>query len=749
MKRLIKTLILLGSLQMAMVVQAAPPIYADGDLAPLGAPDGLLTLSDYLVAGRLVANKLTPTALELSHGDLYPEGAPDGVIDISDMVLLHQLLLQGNNTYIETLNLFNDGPATISVESGGATSTTTLVGRAFIGPGAILSSDIDFIDPDDSSNTVWRVAASGGLANVFLTTGSLAGDPVFESGFNLFGDGQAQLVFDIKLNSLSAGTVLTIKMDSGYPDLGQMVLDTSELALGVWHRIEIDLADLLADPGPGNGLDVNNVLNAFVLEVNNGSADLYLDNIFISHACPQVNGCRARINTQPIYSLVWSDEFDGDSLSTENWLVEVGYGDNGWGNDEWQLYRNSPENIAVADGNLTISAQCSTPPQFCGKRNGTITSGRINTLNKFEFKYGKVEARLRPPVGTGSWPAFWMLGANFPEVGWPRTGEIDIMEMSNGVYDDRTTLFTLHWCDDYVSSNPCQYDPGWRFETQTLSFNESLGDDFHIFEAEWTDQGIVGKIDGITYYNRPFDAVSMTEFLEEFFIILNVAMGGTLGGTPDQTTVWPQTMVVDYVRVYQEEGGNGTFTLGQPVAPVSETLGIYSETHTDPLIGYERIINGADFAGNNTVANTGSTAVTPFDGSNVLAVDYTNTGRFYGGIIFDFGAGRDIRGYQTLKFAIDTSAISDFADLVIQIENPSGAQPAPKVQLSAYTPVINNNWAEYEIPLGDFLINQAVTLDLTNVIYLGFWNPLRTNGQLAFGTLYFDDIHFAGGQSSP
>lgn len=744
MIKLLKISALVGLLHLTTLAQAAPS-YADGDLAPLGAPDGLLTLSDYLIAGRLVASQLTPTALDISHGDIYPTAAPDGVIDIHDLFLLQQWLLDGNNYYVEILDLFNDGPATITLESGGAVSTTTIVAGGFTGPGASVVSDPNFTDPDDGSNTVWRVAIGGGVANVFLSTANLSGDPVFNTGFDLSGDGLGQLVFDFKLNSISSGTVITAKIDSGYPALGQVVLDTAGLATGVWHRMAINFADLLADPGPGDGLDLNNVLNAFVLEVSNGSADFYLDNIFIKNSCPQAGGCQASINTKAVYTLVWSDEFDGDSLSAENWSIETGYGNNGWGNDEWQLYRTSSDNISVADGNLTISAQCSTAPQFCGKRNGTITSGKINSLNKFEFKYGKVQARIRPPVGTGSWPAFWMLGANFPEVGWPRTGEIDIMEMSSELYGERTTLFTLHWCDDYRSSNPCQYDPGWRFETQTLTFAESLGDDFHIFEAEWTEQGIVGKIDGITYYNRPFDAVSMSEFLEEFYMILNVAIGGTLGGRPDATTVWPQTMVVDYVRVYQDDGGNGTFTVGDPPAPTSETLGVYSETHTQPVSNFINIINGADFGGNNTPSNTQSTAVVPFDGSTVMAVDYINTGRSYGGIIFDFSAGRDISAYQTLKFAIDSSAIGDFADLVIQIENPFGGQPAPRVLLSAYTPVINNNWAEYEIPLSDFL-GQVVGLDLSNVVYLGFWNAQGSNGQLTFGTLYFDDIHFAGGQ---
>ena len=209
---------------------------------------------------------------------------------------------------------------------------------------------------------------------------------------------------------------------------------------------------------------------------------------------------------------------------------------------------------------------------------------------------------------------------------------------------------------------------------------------------------------------------------------------------PDATTPWPQTMLVDYVRVYQEVGGDGTFTIGPP--PLGPELGVYTETHTQSVLGYSNIINGADFGGNVTNTNENSTAVTPLDGSVVLAADFTNTGKSYGGFIFNFNTGRDISAYQTLKFGIDSSAMPNFANLTVQIENPGGAQPAPKVSLSAYTPTMSGNWALYEIPLNDFT---GVPLDLTNVLYLGFWSARTAGGQLLFGTLYFDDIHFAGG----
>lgn len=732
-----------GSLQ-----AIASPIYADGDLAPLGEPDGRVDSADVLLAQRIVLDQLTAGELELSHGDVYPSGAPDGAITLQDLLLIQQRVLGvtgDGEAYVRHLDLFNQGPATATVNVGGVDSSTVLVIDGYTGPNATVFSDPNATDPQDSSNTIWAVNISGGTANVYIGTENLNSDPVLDSGFDFSGAGSGYLIFDIKVNSIDAGTTLTVKMDSGFPKLGQAVLTPSRYSVGSWRRVAISFAELLANPGPGSGLELNNVLNAFVIEVTGGTADFYLDNIFVSRACPESDGCVASVNTEDepvVYSLVWSDEFDGTTLSSDNWVMETGYGNFGWGNDEWQLYTTSPNNVSVQGGNLVLAAQCALAPS-CGKRNGTITSARINTLSKFAFKYGRVEARLKPPVGKGAWPAFWMLGKNFPQVGWPQTGEIDIMEMNNNYSDANTTHFTMHFCDENLS-DPCMFEGGWRYITDSKTFAYSLGDDFHVFSADWDANGVTGKIDNIPYFYLAIDPGRMDEFLKEFFLILNVAIGGTLGGAPDATTPWPQEMLVDYVRVYQAVGGDGTYTIGS--GPVSPVRGIYSETYTLDMLDYTGIINGADFGGNVTNTNESSASVTAYEGSVSLAAAYTNTGKNYGGFIFDFNGGRDISAYQTLKFAINTTGMPNLADMAIQIENPGGSQPAPKVFLDDYTPVSSSgDWDVYEIPLLDFT-GQAVALNLGNMLYVGFWNPVSTGGQLQFGTLYFDDIHIAGGQ---
>ena len=152
------------------------------------------------------------------------------------------------------------------------------------------------------------------------------------------------------------------------------------------------------------------------------------------------------------YKLLWSDEFNQNSSITANWNVETGYGPNnaGWGNDESQLYTGSTDNLKIvadpndsANGMLSITARCATG--VCGKRDGTITSARITTKDKTEFTYGNVQARIKVPDGKSTWPAFWMLGANYPDTAWPASGEIDIMEVHQANSNINTTQFAAHW----------------------------------------------------------------------------------------------------------------------------------------------------------------------------------------------------------------------------------------------------------------------------------------------------------------
>jgi beta-glucanase (GH16 family) len=235
-------------------------------------------------------------------------------------------------------------------------------------------------------------------------------------------------------------------------------------------------------------------------------------------------------------NLVWSDEFEYTGLpNSSNWNMETG--GSGWGNNELQYYTNSQNNAMVENGVLTITAR----EEAMGGRD--YTSARITTQNKFDFKYGRIESRIKLPYGQGLWPAFWMLGTNIGSVGWPACGEIDIMEMVGGSNNDKTTHCTLHWDHD---GDHASYGQSYSLSSGILA------DDFHVFAVEWDDQEVRGFIDGIQYYVADLTPSQLSEFHNNFFIILNVAVGGNWPGPPNASTTFPQTMEIDYVRVFQE-----------------------------------------------------------------------------------------------------------------------------------------------------------------------------------------------------
>lgn len=234
--------------------------------------------------------------------------------------------------------------------------------------------------------------------------------------------------------------------------------------------------------------------------------------------------------------LVMAEEFDSGTAPNPNiWNYDIGTGANGWGNSELQYYTNRTQNVKVENGVLKITA---LKENFMGS---AYTSTRILTKGKFEKKYGRIEARIKLPLGKGLWPAFWMLGANSSTVVWPQCGEIDIME--------------------YLGSNPISifgtvHGPGYS-GGNAISKNYSLtnnrfDNDFHVFGIEWDENKINYYVDDVLYNQiTPEDVPGEWVFNQPFYIILNMAVGGNFPGSPNSETVFPQTMLVDYVRVYE------------------------------------------------------------------------------------------------------------------------------------------------------------------------------------------------------
>lgn len=243
------------------------------------------------------------------------------------------------------------------------------------------------------------------------------------------------------------------------------------------------------------------------------------------------------------FQLVWEDNFDGaagTSPDASRWTYDIGTGDNGWGNQELQYYTDRPENVSLdGNGNLVMTA---IAENFSGS---PFTSARITTKGLFSQAYGRFEARLKTPFGPGLWPAFWLLGDDIDTVGWPFCGEIDVMELRG--QEPATIHGSLHG-PGYSAGNAVTdtYDlVGGRFDTE-----------FHVFAIEWGVDYVEYYVDDQLYQRLTPDSVpGEWVYDDNFFMILNVAVGGSFVGFPSPTgTRFPQTMVVDYVRVYQEVG---------------------------------------------------------------------------------------------------------------------------------------------------------------------------------------------------
>jgi beta-glucanase (GH16 family) len=244
-------------------------------------------------------------------------------------------------------------------------------------------------------------------------------------------------------------------------------------------------------------------------------------------------------------SLTWQDEFDGPAGTTfdhTKWTADTG--GNGWGNQEREFYTTSTQNVALdGNGHLVITARVDSG-HICWYGPCRYTSARLKTQGLFAQTYGRFEARIKIPRGQGMWPAWWMLGVNIETVGWPTCGEIDVME--NIGREPSIVHGTAHG-PGYSGGNGIG-------APDTLS-QGAFADDFHIYAVSWQPNEVDWSVDGHVYRRmRPADLPGGTQWVfdQAFFLLLNVAVGGSWPGDPDATTTFPQQMVVDYVRVYDK-----------------------------------------------------------------------------------------------------------------------------------------------------------------------------------------------------
>ncbi len=242
------------------------------------------------------------------------------------------------------------------------------------------------------------------------------------------------------------------------------------------------------------------------------------------------------------WKLVWSDEFAGETIDANNWTFQVEKA--GRFNEEWQRYTSSSENAYIDDHCLIIKAVHVSDIHGMDQ----YSSARLHTANKQSWQYGKIVARIQLPYGSGIWPAFWMLGANIDENGgdtpWPQSGEIDILELY-GSKDDGVVEANIHYSDE-TGSHASMGQASFKLEQGRFA------DAFHVFELEWDANRISWSVDGEQFASTSISAPEFSEFHKEFFVLLNIAVGGSHAGRPEYSTRFPQYMYVDWVRVYKK-----------------------------------------------------------------------------------------------------------------------------------------------------------------------------------------------------
>lgn len=297
------------------------------------------------------------------------------------------------------------------------------------------------------------------------------------------------------------------------------------------------------------------------------------------------------------WTLVWADEFtqaNGTSPDSSKWAYDIGTGSSGWGNNEWQYYTSRTNNVRIETNMLVIEAK---QESYMGSG---YTSARLKTQGKASWTYGRMEARMKLPRGQGIWPAFWMLGTNITSVGWPQCGEIDILE---NIGREPTRIYGTVHGPGYSGGNGIS-------GPYSLPGNPVFADDFHVYAVEWTTNQLKWFVDGIHYFTvtpASLPSGAAWVFSQPEFIILNLAVGGNWPGYPDGTTVFPQKLLVDYVRVYSFSNAppttsgvllNGGFEngviapwVGKDFANANPSGGVISDTNE---LVWNPVINAAN-----------------------------------------------------------------------------------------------------------------------------------------------------------
>lgn len=422
------------------------------------------------------------------------------------------------------------------------------------------------------------------------------------------------------------------------------------------------------------------------------------------------------------YKLVWADEFDDSNISTSNWVYETGDGTDyglpiGWGNNERQIYTTAAENSSIKseDGNSVLAITA------LSDGNGGFTSAKLTTKNKMTMRFGRIDVKAKMPKGQGLWPAIWMLGYNIDEISWPGCGEIDLVEILG--HEPSTLYSTIHYTNSEKKHGQVQ---------NIFNSSSSLSDGFHVYTLDWSPQSLTFSLDGTELRQMQIEG-DMKEYLRHFYLILNVAVGGNWAGDPDEATSFPQSMYVDYVRVYSKDG------MQIPAAPIldidEETVGQVIE----PNIGDHAVKDGFNEFGELSVITYGpgepfvSTSDSAINGNLSLVFDFP--GGDWGGGYLELSENKDLSSFSTLNFSVFKSENLQNAEIKLESTATNFV-----VFLADYNGTdAGEGFIEYNIPLSDF-----TELDLTDLkIPFSMWNPQDVSETIIPARVLIDNIYFS------
>ena len=436
-------------------------------------------------------------------------------------------------------SVFDDGQANVAFDAGlNGQDSTNNWSTSCSQDGGLACPNLNWeIVQDTDRGDVLQIehSSAGQQAIFFIKTNSPMDLSAYSTG---------NIIFDLK--TVSGDSNYTMKIDCVYP------CTSGDKAIGShgtsgWETVTVSVADLVA-----TGLQLVAVDTGIVIWATAYTNTIFqLDNVRWEGIddgsggppmggddgwdIPDFTGYQSATSYEG-YSQVWSDEFNGTTINTDDWGYDIGGG--GWGNNELEFYTN--RNAYLKDGQLVIRAD---KESYGGRE---YTSSRLKTQGKKNFQYGRIDIRARLPEGQGMWPALWMLGKNITEVSWPNSGEIDIMEMIGGSGRENTVNAHAWWSN----SDGSNADYGGY---KTLAAGETLASSYHVFSLAWTSSSLIWYIDDMQYHIMDITPAGLAAFQAEFFFIFNVAVGGNWPGNPNSSTVFPQRMVVDYVRVFQKD----------------------------------------------------------------------------------------------------------------------------------------------------------------------------------------------------